>query len=117
MEARRVKTEFQEDREFLSRQLIRLGDMMGDGLHLEPDGNWISKEYRRVAKALGYEKPTKKRASNTDAINEKMAKRVKEVSCRKCGGALKQSRSGSMRAKCTGCESKYQLLKVSRSNQ
>ena len=37
----------------LHQQLIRLGDMIGDGLHLEPDGKWIEKEYRSVAIALG----------------------------------------------------------------
>ena len=111
MEAKRIKTDFVEDREFLSRQLIRLGDMIGDGLHHETDGKWISREYRRIAKALGYEMPTEKRANNNDAINEKMAERVKEVSCRKCGGELKQSRSGSMQAKCTSCDAKFKLLK------
>lgn len=34
----------------LHRQLVKLGDMMGDGLHLEPDGKWISKEYKQGAK-------------------------------------------------------------------
>jgi len=115
MEAAREKLSYEEDRECLSRQFIRLGDMMGDGLHLESDGKWISKEYRRVAKALGYIMPGKKRANNSGAINEKMDERVKQVACRKCGGTLKQSRSGSMQAKCTSCQAKFQLLKVSRS--
>ena len=33
--------------------LIQLGDMMGDGLHHEPDGYWIPKEYKRILRALG----------------------------------------------------------------
>lgn len=37
-------------REDLHRQLIKLGDMMGDGLHYEDPS--IAKEYRQVAKAL-----------------------------------------------------------------
>lgn len=114
MEAAREKLSYEEDRQYLSRQFIRLGDMMGDGLHLESDGKWISKEYRRVARALGYDIPKKKRANNNDAINQKMSERVIEVSCRKCGGALKQTRSGSMQAKCAVCQAKFQLLKVAR---
>ncbi len=96
-----------EDRNY--RQLVKLGDMMGDGLHHEPGGKWIEKEYTRVAKALGLIEP-KKRANNSAEINERMAERVKEVSCPGCQQPLKQTRSGSMKAKCTGCGSKYSLL-------
>lgn len=48
------------DRNYLQRQLIKLGDMMGDGLrHEDPS---ISAEYRKVAKALYPEMyPKKKR--------------------------------------------------------
>lgn len=41
------------DNDFLLNQLVKLGDMMGDGLHHEPDGKWIEKEYRKIAKQLG----------------------------------------------------------------
>lgn len=114
MDAAKEKLSYEDDRSYLFRQLVRLGDMMGDGMHLESDGKWISKEYRRVAKALGYTMPSKKRADNSGAINQRMDERVKQVPCGKCGGTLKQSRSGSMQAKCTSCEAKFQLLKVSR---
>lgn len=40
------------DNERLHNQLIRLGDMLGDGLHHESDGAWIPGGYRRVSKAL-----------------------------------------------------------------
>ena len=33
-------------REYLYDRLIRLGELMGDGCHLEADGKWIEKEYR-----------------------------------------------------------------------
>ncbi|MER2492360.1 hypothetical protein [Catenovulum sediminis] len=98
-------------RDYLHRQLVKLGDMMGDGLHHEPDGKWIAKEYNRVAKALGYIKP-KPRRNDSKAINKMMSTRVKNIKC-KCGGTLKQTRSGSMRAVCTSCKSKFQLLKRS----
>ena len=37
---------------YLYRQLVKLGDMMGDGLHHEPDGKWIEKEYNKICKVL-----------------------------------------------------------------
>ncbi|HCG7330438.1 TPA: hypothetical protein ACPVYZ_004243 [Vibrio parahaemolyticus] len=97
------------DKDYLHRQLIKLGDMMGDGLHLEPDGKWISQEYKKVAKALGYD-VTPTRRSNVDGINKAMAKALETARC-KCGGELKQTRSGSYRAKCTvpNCTNRYQF--------
>lgn len=96
------------DKEILHSQLVKLGDMMGDGLHHEPDGKWISDEYRKICKALGYIKPSK---IDNSSIDGKMAERVSSVSCKKCGGELKQTRSGSMRAKCLRCGAKFQLLR------
>ncbi len=95
------------DTDYLHRQLIKLGDMMGDGLHLEPDGKWISKEYKRVAKALGY---GPKRRNNSERINQAMVKRVADVNCGHCGGPLRQTKSGSKRAVCDKGH-KWQLLK------
>ncbi|CAH9013466.1 putative cell division control protein [Vibrio phage 424E50-1] len=84
--------------------------MMGDGLHLEPDGKWISRDYKKVLKVLGM-LPKQTRTNNSEAINEAMEKRVEQVSCQKCNGKLKQTRKGSKRAQCEDCGSKYQLLK------
>ena len=97
-------------RSHLGNQLIKLGDKMGDGLHLEPDGKWISKEYRKVAKALGYIKKAD-RSERIKAINSRMIKRVADVKCQACHGELKQTRSGSKRAKCQTCGWLWQLLK------
>lgn len=99
----------QETKARLHKDLIKLGDMMGDGLHEEPDGKWIVREYRKTMRALGL-MPTKPRKNNSAAINERMKQRVKEVCCEKCGGTLKQTRSGSKRAVCE-CGIKYILLK------
>lgn len=96
------------DRDFLYRQLIRLGDMIGDGLHHDPSGKWITKEYKQILKILGI---MPKRKNNSKVINDLMAKRIKEVACQKCQGCLKQSRSGSNRAICVDCGAKFQLLK------
>ena len=97
-----------EGKAHLHRQLVKLGDMMGDGLHLEPNGNWINAEYRRTLKALGLLPPRK---NNGDAINKAMSVRVVEVACPSCGGALKQTRSGAKRARCKLCSNLYKLLK------
>jgi hypothetical protein len=99
-----------ESKEFYQRQLIRLGDMMGDGEHHEPGGKWIAREYRKTMVALGIV-PKKKRPNRTPKIDEQMQRRVSEVKCGKCGGELKQTRSGSKRATCQGCDAKWQLLK------
>ncbi|NRB79176.1 MAG: hypothetical protein HRU38_10975 [Saccharospirillaceae bacterium] len=99
-----------EDKDRLHGQLIKLGDMMGDGLHHEPDGKWIAKEYRQISKALGLI-PPKKSTNNSAQINERMAERIKQVDCPNCQQELKQTRSGSMKAKCISCGSKYSLLK------
>ena len=93
--------------DFLYNQLIKLGDMMGDGLHLEPDGKWIEREYKSVCRALGLIK-NKPRQNHSPQINEFMAKRVQAVKC-DCGGNLKQTRSGSFIAKCEQCDKKYRL--------
>ena len=98
------------DRDYLQRQLVKLGDMMGDGLHHEPDGKWIIKEYRNICRALGYTQNKKKNPANAVQINERMTIRCNEVKCIKCGGELKQTRLGSMRARCTLCGAKFTLL-------
>lgn len=104
-----------DDKAHLHSQLVKLGDMIGDGLHLEPGGKWIGKEYRKIARALGYTTPRKSRKRNPDSIKEidrQMAGRVAEVECPQCKGhLLKQTRSGSMTAACTSCGARYKLLR------
>lgn len=97
-----------ERKDFLHRQLIKLGDMMGDGLHHEPDGKWIPKEYRKILKSLGIG-PKKK--NHAEAINKAMLERIKTVKCTQCSGHLCQVRSGSMVGQCVDCGAKYKLLK------
>jgi hypothetical protein len=91
----------------LYNQLVKLGDMLGDGMGDEPDGKWIKEEYRRVCKALGIGPP---RRNNSEAINRRMAERVAEQPCLNCGGTLKQTRSGSMKGRCTSCWAGFTLL-------
>lgn len=94
-----------ETKAHLQNQLVKLGDMLGDG-DCDP---WVAKEYRQACKALGYTRP---RANNSKAINEAMAKALAETRCPKCNGELKQTRSGSKRAQCIGCQAKVQFGKA-----
>lgn len=87
-------------------RLVKLGDMMGDGFHHEPGGEWIEKEYRRAMKQAGIAPPRQR--TDASEINEFMDRRTKEEKCT-CGGALTQSRSGSFRAKCAECGKLWQL--------
>lgn len=91
--------------DFLYRQLEKLGEMMGDGLHLEPDGKWIEIEYTRIAKQLGL---IPKRKINTKYINSVVERGLKTLKC-ECGGTLKQTRKGSYVVKCERCGNKYKI--------
>lgn len=95
-----------ETKRRLHADLVKLGDMMGDGMHHEPGGRWIAKEYARVAKALGYTMP---RSSRVPEINKAMAIALQNTRCPDCLGTLKQTRSGSRRAQCTDCQRRYQF--------
>ena len=92
--------------EFLYRQLEKLGDLMGDGEHLQPGGSWISQEYKSILRQLDIYKPK----SNVK-INDFMVKRCQDEKCT-CGGELKQTRKGSYVAKCVTCEKKFRLGKT-----
>lgn len=97
------------DNEHLWRQFCKLGEMMGDGLHYEPDGKWIAKEYRQLAKILIPEMKEensirrKLKAANIDA---QMAKLLEGKKCN-CGGEIKQGRSGTKVAYCQNCKQRY----------
>lgn len=41
-----------EERARLHKDLVKLGDMIADGEHLEKGGKWISREYRKISKIL-----------------------------------------------------------------
>jgi len=94
--------------EFLSNQLIKLGDMMGDGLHLEDDGKWITKEYNRISRILYPEMFPKKDFSKR---NDNVLNWCKAHKCMRCNSELKQTKSGSLRVVCINCKSKFQLSK------
>ena len=98
------------DNSFLWSQFIRLGEMIGDGLHYEEP--WISKEYKKLSKILLKDDPELKRARKEQRriknanINEAMQRLIKNNKCG-CGGELKQSRSGSYVCYCNDCNKRY----------
>lgn len=99
----------ERDNSFEWNQFIKLGDMMGDGLHHEPDGKWISKEYNRLAKILIpeiKEIATAKRKIKADRVDGQITKLITLNKC-SCGGELKQSRKGSIVLYCTECNNRY----------
>jgi hypothetical protein len=80
--------------------------MLGDG----DCDDWVGKEYKRIAKQLGLIK-RKLRKNNSSQIDEFMKKRITQVMCNKCNGALKQSRKGSFVGICINCGAKFTLGK------
>ncbi len=108
-----AKTHLSDDeRKRLSDQLIRLGDMMGDGLHHEPGGGWINREYKKISRLLYPEireaEKTQRKMKN-DATDQYMAEFLKDKTCPKCSGVLKQTRKGAKTVRCQSCESKFNL--------
>lgn len=101
-----------DNRSILHNQLIKLGDMMGDGLHYEEP--WISKEYKRVYNLLypptKEEKLAKRKISQekNKKIDSQINDRILKDKC-SCGGDLKQSRSGSKIVYCivNSCGKRY----------
>lgn len=93
--------------EFLSQQLIKLGDMMGDGLNHEPDGKWIEREYRAICKKLHPEIFREAQQKKNKARDQAIAERLKTLKCPECSGEFKQVRSGSYVIKCLDCQKKY----------
>lgn len=92
--------------DYLSNQLIKLGDMMGDGLHHEEP--WIAKEYGKIAKALYPEIYQDIRKRKSDNINDQMKKLLSGKKCSKCEtGVLVQTRKGSKKIKCLLCGARY----------
>jgi len=95
--------------EHLWKQFFRLGEMMGDGLHYEPDGKWIAKEYRQLAKILipeMKEENSISRKLKVANIDVQMAKLLEGKKCN-CGGEIKQVRSGTKVAYCQNCKQRY----------
>lgn len=108
----------ERDNQFEWNQFIKLGDMMGDGLHHEPDGAWITKEYNKLARLLVpeiREAEKLKRAQKAISVNASIHKLIQNKPC-PCGGKLKQSRSGSVIMYCETCGKRYKAIKNGKRN-
>lgn len=101
----------EEAKSRLHQQLVRLGDMMGDGLHYEPDGKWIEKEYQQVLYALYPDIKKRKQKARSETINERAKRLIMKDKCT-CGGMLKQTRSGSLTLECMMCDNRYKIKTV-----
>lgn len=106
-------SEKQDHPQHLWDQFIKLGDMIGDGLHRERGGGWINRDYNKLAKILVpeiKEAAAARRKRKADHVNEQMQKLLEKKKC-DCGGNLKQSRSGSKVAYCALCNRRYRASK------
>ncbi len=99
------------DDKFLWDQFCRLGERIGDG-DLDSSEQWIHREYKRLAKILIPEYTSMERQIRKDkniALNLRMKEFLKDKSCTKCQGDLKQSRSGSKVLICVKCKARYRI--------
>ena len=103
-----------DDNRFLWDQFCRLGERIGDGDMDASEAKWVNREYKKLMLILCpdiKESFKIKRKEKATRINEKMLKLLEIKKC-KCGGSLKQSRSGSKIAYCTICNARYKARKT-----
>lgn len=102
----------QRENQDLWNRFIRLGDMMGDGLHYEPDGKWIEREYNKLARILIpeiKEADKQKRRNKSIRVNQQMDALLQNKKC-ECGGKLEQRRSGTIVVYCSVCNARYKAV-------
>lgn len=85
------------ERDRLHKQLVKLGDMMADGLHY--DEPWISTEYRKISKILFPEMYPKKIKKPTS----KLLKTMKYCDCGYIGWTYTKYPNGNIGFKCNQC--------------
>ncbi|PJZ51594.1 hypothetical protein [Leptospira adleri] len=91
-------------REYLSNRLIKLGDMIGDGLHHENKS--ISSEYKRVLHELHPEIKKRKMEKGREQMNEMVNSVIETRSC-DCGGKFIQKRKGAKVIICSSCKKRF----------
>lgn len=102
----------QRENQDLWDRFVRLGDMMGDGLHHEPDGKWIEKDYKRISRILIpeiKEAEKVKRKNKAIRINQQMDALMQNIKC-SCGGQLQQKRSGTIVVYCSVCNKRFKAV-------
>lgn len=96
--------------EYLALQLQGLECRMQRGEHLQEGGQELVREYRKVKAAMG--KGVRKPKRDHSAVDKAMAEQLAGCACHSCGGALKQTRSGSLRAVCLACSERWDFEAV-----
>ena len=100
----------------LYNQLDACGQILAEWDEDRPPTKY-KQEYRRILKAIIKLDPESWKdcqifqKKNNTKINTAVDKFCKEHVCPKCGGEIKQTRSGSLRVICKKCNAKYQLKK------
>lgn len=94
-----------EQDDYLALQLLGLECRIQRGEHLQEGGGRLLREYRAIKAELG--KGLRKPKRDHSQIDRAMAEQLAICSCQACGGALKQTRSGSLRARCLECDSRW----------
>lgn len=107
-------TEKQERIAWLYKMLDKCGQMIAEDDEWGADRRYFNREYRSIMKELAKLEPEKwkdfkelqKPSERYDGLVSEFCKTHK---CPKCGGEIKQTRSGSLCVKCCNCNSKYKL--------
>jgi hypothetical protein len=102
----------QRENQDLWNRFIRLGDMIGDGLHYESDGKWIEREYNKLARILIpeiKESDKQRRKDKAIRINKQMDVLLQNKKC-SCGGQLQQKRSGTIVVYFSVCNARYKAV-------
>lgn len=98
-----------KENQHLWDQFIRLGERIGDGDLDASESRWMNKEYKNLSRILIPELKEKDKAARKNRatiIDDSMNKLLETNFC-KCGGKLKQSRSGSKICYCELCNMRY----------
>ena len=79
------------DQQALWDRFIKLGDMIGEGLHYEE--KWISKDYNQLSKILMPDMHKSMRFSKNEARNKRVQEKLLTDKCN-CGSDMKQTQIG-----------------------
>lgn len=91
--------------DYLALRLQGLEYRMQRGEHLQEGGQQLVREYRKLKASQG--KGLRKPKKDHSAVDQAMAEQLAACACGACGGALKQARSGSLRAVCQACGERW----------
>lgn len=102
-----------EEISFLYRQLDTCGQILAEWDDDKPP-TYYNREYKRIMKRLEKLEPDKWdfpcfQKRDYTKRNENIEKFCSEHQCPKCGGKIKQTRSGSLRVVCVECGTKFQV--------